>query len=56
VTFTMVDSTDDDYLIAILDYWTDYSLEAYWKELVRECNEINNTGHTDEEYDTGYTN
>jgi len=52
----MVDSTDDDYLIAILDYWTDYSLEAYWKELVRECNEKNHTGHTDQEYDTGYTN
>ena len=38
----------------VLDFWTTYSLEAYWKELVLETQKANYTGKTDE-YDTGST-
>jgi hypothetical protein len=31
----------------ILDFWTERSLEAYWKELVKEAQEANFTGSTD---------
>jgi hypothetical protein len=30
----------------ILDKWTNFSLEAYWKQIVRECQEANATGKT----------
>ena len=30
----------------ILDFWTERSLEAYWKELVKEAQEANFTGST----------
>jgi len=30
----------------ILDYWTEVSLKAYWKELVKETQEVNFTGVT----------
>ena len=29
--------------LAYLDYWTEISLEAYWKELVKETQEANLT-------------
>ena len=48
---SIMDSINIDPLIATLDFWTEHVLEAYWKELVRECTEINNTGLT-QEYDT----
>jgi len=32
--------------IAILDYWTQVSLDAIWKEMVQQCIEINSTGQT----------
>ena len=31
----------------ILDFWTQRSLDAYWKELVKEAQEANFTGSTD---------
>lgn len=42
-----------DVYTSILDKWTDISLEAYWKELVKIALEINNTGHTSMEDSTG---
>lgn len=41
----------------ILDFWTQRSLDAYWKELVKETQEANFTGETYEDYDldTGST-
>ena len=30
----------------ILDFWTQRSLDAYWKELVKEAQEANFTGST----------
>ena len=41
----------------ILDFWTQRSLDAYWKELVKEAKEVNFTGRTDSDYDldTGST-
>jgi hypothetical protein len=43
----------------ILDFWTQRSLDAYWKELVKETQEVNFTGPTEtsDEYDsdTGFT-
>jgi hypothetical protein len=30
----------------ILDKWTNFSLEAYWKQIVRDCQEANATGKT----------
>ena len=46
--------------IQILDYWTQYALNAIWKEWVQECIYINDieTGKTDDNYynyDTGNT-
>jgi len=35
-----------------LDYWTNVSLENYWKEKVKECKEADNTGRTIKEPDT----
>lgn len=32
--------------IDILDKWTNVSLEAYWKQVVKECQEANDTGKT----------
>ena len=32
--------------IDILDYWTQVSLDAIWKEMVQECIDINSTGRT----------
>ena len=38
----------------ILDLWTQRSLDAYWKELVKETQEVNLTGPSDEyDSDTG---
>ena len=38
----------------ILDFWTQCSLDAYWKELVKETQEVNLTGPSDEhDSDTG---
>ena len=40
----------------ILDFWTQRSLDAYWKELVKETQEVNFTGPTDGyDSDTGFT-
>jgi len=36
----------------ILDFWTQRSLDAYWKELVKETQEANFTGRTYEDYDS----
>ena len=38
----------------ILDFWTQRSLDAYWKELVKETQEVNLTGWTEtrDEYDS----
>lgn len=38
----------------ILDFWTQRSLDAYWKELVKETQEVNLTGRTEtrDEYDS----
>lgn len=33
--------------MAILDKWTNVSLEAYWNQIVKECQEANSTGKTD---------
>lgn len=46
--------------IQILDYWTQYALDAIWKEWVQECIKINDieTGKTNDNYynnDTGNT-
>lgn len=30
----------------ILDYWTQVALESIWKEMVKECVNINLTGQT----------
>ena len=42
----------------ILDFWTQRSLDAYWKELVKETQEVNFTGRTETSYeydsDTGF--
>ena len=38
--------------LQVLDYWTQVSIEAHFKELVKEAQEINNTGET-EYNDTG---
>ena len=38
--------------IAILDKWTNVNLEAYWRELVKEAQELNRTGKTCEDQDT----
>ena len=32
--------------IDILDFWTQRSLDAYWKEIVKEAQEANFTGWT----------
>ena len=32
--------------MAILDKWTNVSLEAYWKEIVKECKQASATGKT----------
>jgi hypothetical protein len=32
--------------MVILDFWTQRSLDAYWKELVKEAQEANFTGTT----------
>ena len=32
-----------------LDYWTEYSLECYWRQLVIECQMMNATGTTETE-------
>lgn len=32
----------------ILDKWTNVSLEAYWKQVVKECQEANATGKTEQ--------
>jgi len=40
----------------ILDFWTQRSLDAYWRELVIEAQEANYTGSTAcEDYDTEET-
>lgn len=33
----------------ILDFWTQRSLDAYWKEVVKESQEANFTGWTSED-------
>jgi hypothetical protein len=35
----------------ILDFWTQRSLDAYWKELVKQTQEVNFTGRTYVDYD-----
>jgi hypothetical protein len=35
----------------ILDFWTQRSLDAYWKELVKETQEVNFTGRTETSYE-----
>lgn len=35
-----------DPILQILDYWTEVSIEAHWKELVKEAKEADNTGET----------
>ena len=39
----------------ILDYWTQRSLDAYWKELTKEAREANFTGTTTETTETTET-
>ena len=52
----MVDFIENDYLISLLDYWTEFALKAYWKELVKETKEVNFTGFTIEKIDeTSFT-
>jgi hypothetical protein len=36
----------------ILDFWTQRSLDAYWKEVVKETQEANFTGQTSDEDNT----
>lgn len=56
VTSSMVDFIENDYLISLLDYWTEFALKAYWKELVKETKEVNFTGFTIEKIDeTSFT-
>tara|TARA_B100000085_G_C18535529_1_gene509813 strand:+ start:567 stop:707 length:141 start_codon:yes stop_codon:yes gene_type:complete len=39
-----------------LDYWTQVSLDAYWRELVKRAQEVNNTAiASDSESETGST-
>tara|TARA_B000000557_G_C20426896_1_gene297060 strand:- start:46 stop:165 length:120 start_codon:yes stop_codon:yes gene_type:complete len=35
-------------LLDLLDYYTAINLEAYWRQLVKEAQEANNTGKTEE--------
>jgi hypothetical protein len=35
-------------LLDLLDYYTTINLEAYWRQLVKESQEANNTGKTEE--------
>tara|TARA_B100001287_G_C22655302_1_gene517357 strand:- start:429 stop:593 length:165 start_codon:yes stop_codon:yes gene_type:complete len=39
----------------ILDFHTQISLNAYWQELVKEAQEANFTGRTEEDHPTSYT-
>jgi len=32
-----------------LDYWTKIALESYWKNQIKEAQEANNTGFTEQE-------
>jgi hypothetical protein len=36
----------------ILDFWTQRSLDAHWKELVKQTQEANFTGRTYGDYDS----
>tara|TARA_B100000287_G_scaffold62420_1_gene54385 strand:- start:557 stop:697 length:141 start_codon:yes stop_codon:yes gene_type:complete len=44
-----------DPILQTLDYWTLVSIEAHWKELVKEAQEANNTGKVDNNSDTSIT-
>lgn len=44
-----------DPILQTLDFWTEISIEAHWKELVREAQEINKTATTLEDSDTSDT-
>ena len=47
---------NDDYHAAILDYYTHISLEAYWRQIVKESCEINYTGQTYKDNETSTNN
>lgn len=50
-TTTPLPSNYTDKAILLLDYGTQLSLDAIWKELVTEAINANNTGFTDDDWE-----
>ena len=52
---SVINSLEPQEYMEVLDYWTEYSIECHWRQLVKECQMMNATGiqETQETQETG---